>query len=165
MAYSPDGSHLAAVYGDPDYLVQTWQVAEGKPGVKLDGGHFTRVVYSSDGSMLATILAKKEYDQYGWPAGEVQLWDAETGEQLAGLVVEDAVSLAFSPDDQILATGSLDGILRLWDVSEGRLLVETKGHFNFIQEILFTPTGLNLLTGSNDGSILIWGIPSLLAPN
>lgn len=165
MAYSPDGGHIAAVYGDPDYLVQTWQVAEGKPGVKLEGGHFTRVVYSSDGSMLATILAKKEYDQYGWPAGGVQLWDAETGEHLADLQVEDAVSLAFSPDNQILATGSLDGMLRLWDVSEGRLLVETKGHFNFIQEILFTPTGLNLLTGSNDGSILIWGIPGFLAPN
>jgi WD40 repeat protein len=163
-AFSPDGEYLAAAYNVPDYLVQVWQLPQGDPAFKLQGGHFTRLAYSPDGGTLATILANQEYDQYGWPAGYVQLWNASDGKQLNQLEVEDAVSLAFSPDGQILATGSLDGTLRLWEMPGGRMLLESGGHFGQIQRLVFTPDGTSLVSASLDGTIIRWGIPDPSSP-
>lgn len=164
LAYSPDGERLAAIYTVPDFLVQVWQLPDEKAAFALTGGHFTRVTYSPDGSTLATVMANPEYDQYGWPAGFVQLWSASDGKELAQLEVDDAVSIAFSPDSQILATGSLDGTLRLWKVVEGDLLFEDKEHYTTIQRLAFTPDGTRLITGSLDGTILQWGFPDSPIP-
>jgi len=160
LAYSPDGEYLAVAYGVPDYLVQVWQLLEGKPSFKMTGGHFTQVAYSADGRTLATVVANEEYDQYGWLGGIVQLWSASNGKELAQLDLEDAVCIAFSPDGRILATGSLDGTLRLWEIAEGRLLMEANGHYAQIQRLAFTPDGTHLVSGSLDRTILRWGIPS-----
>jgi WD40 repeat protein len=160
MAFSPDGEHLAAIYNVPDYLVQVWQLPGGKPAFSLVGGHFTRVTYSPDGHLLATVLANPEYDQYGWPAGFVQLWSASDGEELVQLEIEDAVCIAFSPDSLLMATGSLDGVVRLWEVGTGRLLLESSGHYQRVQRLAFTPDGTKLVSGSQDGTIILWGIPS-----
>jgi len=158
LAYSPDGNRLAAIYNVPDYLVQVWQLPEGTPSFKLTGGHFTRVSYSVDGLIMATVAANVEYDQYGWPAGFVQLWNASVGKEIAQLKVDDAVSIAFSPDSRILATGSLDGALRLWEVAGGGLLMEARRHYQQVQRLVFTPDGRSLISGSLDGTIIRWGI-------
>jgi WD40 repeat protein len=164
LAYSQDGGYLAVIYGVPDYLVQVWQLPEGKPSFTLTGGHFTRVTYSVDGRILATVAAIDEHEQFGGPAGIVQLWSASNGEEIAQLEVEDAVSIAFSPDSQILATGSLDGTLRLWEIVGGNLLLEASGHYEQIQCLVFTPDGTHLISGSLDGTIALWGIPDPSSP-
>jgi WD40 repeat protein len=160
LVYSPNGNTLAAIYGVPDFLVQVWQLPKGTAYFTLTGGHFTRVAYSAVGRTLATIVAINEHEQFGGPAGFVQLWSASDGKELVRLEVEDAVSIAFSPDSRILATGSLDGTLRLWEIAGGTLLMEANGHYEQIQRVLFTPDGTSLVSGSLDGSILMWGIPS-----
>jgi WD40 repeat protein len=164
LAYSPNGDRLAAIYGVPDHIVQIWQLPEGKPAFTLQGGHFTRVAYSPNGSKLATVRADPEYDQYGWPAGFVEIWDAAEGELIKKLDVGDAVSVAFSPDGRLLASGSLDGTLRLWQVEDGKLLVETKAHYASIERLVFTPDGSRLVCGSYDGTISVWGIPDPSSP-
>jgi len=49
----------------------------------------------------------------------VNLWDAETGQELRTLSGHSGWvnAIAFSPDDQTLASGSCDGQVRLWDVA------------------------------------------------
>jgi WD40 repeat protein len=164
LAFAPDGGALAAVYGVPDYRVQVWDLPEGQPAFSLSGEHFTRVVYSPDGEILATVAAKQDYEQYGWPAGFVELWNLPNGDKRTRLDVQDAVSLAFSSDSRILATGSLEGTLRLWETTGGQLLLETRQHYDSIQELAFTPDGTRLLSGSLDGTILTWDIPTSLQP-
>jgi WD40 repeat protein len=164
LAYSPNGTQLAAIYNDPDFLVQNWELPEGTASFTLTGGHFTRVAYSPDGHTLATVMANPEYDHYGWAAGFVQLWSAKDGEELARLEIEDAVSIAFSPDSLILATGSLDGTLRLWEVAGGRMLLEASGHYGQVERLVFTPDGTSVVSGSQDGTIIRWGIPGPSSP-
>jgi WD40 repeat protein len=78
--------------------------------------------------------------------------------------VEDAVSIAFSPEGQMIATGSFDGTVRLWDSVTGELLKEAREHFQQVQRLVFTPDGTRLVSGSQDGIILLWGIPDSDSP-
>jgi WD40 repeat protein len=54
----------------------------------------------------------------------VKLWDVSTGSCLRTLTghTDEIWSVAFSPDNQILASGCADETVRLWDVNTGECL-------------------------------------------
>jgi len=54
----------------------------------------------------------------------INLWDVRTGDCLITLQGHTAwiLSVAFSPDGQILASGSHDETIKLWDVKSGECL-------------------------------------------
>ncbi|QPC82368.1 WD40 repeat domain-containing protein [Phototrophicus methaneseepsis] len=59
-------------------------------------------------------------------------------------------SVAFSPDSTLLATGSDDGIIRLWDVETLELVQEIPAHDGSVLELAFSPDGALLVSGSWD---------------
>ncbi len=67
-------------------------------------------------------------------------------------------SVAFSPDGKILASGSWDYTIRLWNVNTGELLKTLIGHENCVSSVAFSPDGKILASGSWDHSIRIWDV-------
>ena len=65
-------------------------------------------------------------------------------------------SIAYSPDDSILVTGSEDAIARIWDSKNGKLLHVLKGHDDVIEAVAFSPGGERIATGSGDKTVRIW---------
>jgi WD40 repeat protein len=80
-----------------------------------------------------------------------------------------AVSLAFSPDGKILATGGTDGSVRLWwfDLpgapSKSLPDVPLRGN-DTVVELVFSPKGDRLVSQSADGTLVVWRILEKLAP-
>lgn len=74
-------------------------------------------------------------------------------------------ALAFHPDEDILAVGFDDGIISLYDVSNGinkvRKINDLSGHSSGISSITFNVQGNYLASGSYDGSIQIWDYTNL----
>ena len=70
---------------------------------------------------------------------------------------DDVYSLAFSPDGKIIASGSYDNTIRLWDVASGKCLRELRDYWG-IRSVAFSPDGKILASGSYDKTIRLWDI-------
>ena len=71
---------------------------------------------------------------------------------------EQQSSIAFSPDGKILASGSTDSTIHLWNVSNGTLLKSLIGHTKQVNRVTFSPDGKTLASGSEDNTICLWNI-------
>ncbi len=71
-------------------------------------------------------------------------------------------SVAFSPDGRLLASGSFDNTIKLWEVSSGSLVRTLTGHTNSVRSVAFSPDGRLLASGSDDKTIKLWGISDLV---
>jgi len=67
-------------------------------------------------------------------------------------------SVAFSPDGSILASGSLDQSIILWDMASVRELRTLSGHTDSVQSVAFSPDGSILASGSRDDTIKLWDV-------
>ncbi|KAG8917975.1 hypothetical protein FRC00_013008 [Tulasnella sp. 408] len=67
------------------------------------------------------------------------------------------MSIAFYPDGKLLASGSEDNIIRLWDAKTGAPVGEPlRGHDDGVNSIAFSPDGKLLASGSEDNTIRLW---------
>lgn len=65
-------------------------------------------------------------------------------------------SVTFSPDSQIIATGGMDGYIRLWQVNDGAAIAAWPAHQDWIRHVTFSPDGQRIASSSNDKTIKIW---------
>lgn len=107
--------------------------------------------FSLNGTLLATGM---DCDVCLWQMAEYRQLKVLKGHK--GWVQ----SIAFSPDGQLLASGSSDQTIRLWDLQTGQCLKTLRGHTSWIQSIAFSPDGQLLASGSNDQTVRLWDIDS-----
>jgi WD40 repeat protein len=71
--------------------------------------------------------------------------------------------VVFSPGGRILATGSDDWTVRLWNVTDPAhptpLGSPLTGHTHSIRSVAFSPDGHTLASGSDDQTVRLWHIP------
>ena len=75
-----------------------------------------------------------------------------TGHDAPVIVVE------YSPDGSLIASGSEDATVRIWDSSDGSLVHELSGHTEIVNDLSFSPDGTILASASNDGSVRFWDV-------
>ncbi len=110
------------------------------------------------GAIWAVATSRSgQYWAVGSRRGEVWVWKA-AGQilHLAWQAHTDIIRvLSFSPDGRSLASGSYDGMIKLWDVESGVLLWsswQTKG----ITCLTFSPDGGLLASGGLDATVRLW---------
>jgi WD40 repeat protein len=67
------------------------------------------------------------------------------------------LAIAFSPDARQIASGGIDGTVRLWDTATGTPLRTLAGHTGHVHSVAFSPDGRQIASASSDGTVRVWG--------
>ena len=120
--------------------------------------HPLRAVALSHDGRIAVLAPESEYGDnvYG-----VELREVSTGVDRLLLGHRDLVEgLAFSPDGRVLATGSLDASIKLWDVASGREIASLAGHLQDVVALAFSPDGRTLASVGQRRDLKLWHLPT-----
>lgn len=152
--FSPTGD--AVFCGSEDAVVERFQLADGAKTV-FSGGHDTWVralAFTKDGSQVVS----------GGCDGKLAWWEAttETSALIRSIEAHQGWirTLDVSPDGKLLASGGNDNVVRTWNINDGSLAGEFRGHLRHVYSVAFHPSGEFLLSGDLSGSLRQWDIAS-----
>ena len=161
VVFTPDGTGLVSVsYPQPGMdhpipigALKIWDATSGECiEHSLDGPRdsmCTATAFNRDGSLLAV----------GFANGTVKVWHVGTGECLNSFAVHTwpVKAIAFSPDDQLLASGtSYLPTLRVWNVTTGNLVANLPNSWPGIA-VGFSPDG-KILASSEGDYVNFWDV-------
>lgn len=161
LAFSPDGSVLAASAGDGS--IDLFSADTGVPLEAVQAPHpaINTLAFAGQKILLATT-EESDVATLGGP------WSLERtiGTADAASPLEDRVTaVAFSPDGKLLAAGagqaSRDGQIKLWDAATGSFVRECKdAHSDSVLSLEFSPDGKLLASASADRFAKLFDVSS-----
>jgi predicted Ser/Thr protein kinase len=137
---------VASASWDGTVRVWDWRAGEQQTTLKPNLGQLHALSVSRDGKWLAA-----------GGEGGVCLWhlDSETPLRLTWSHVR---SLAFHPNNQMVAVGDSAGQIRLFHLAQKKVTAGWQVHTGTVTALAFHPNGAVLLSGGEDATLAVWDV-------
>jgi WD40 repeat protein/tRNA A-37 threonylcarbamoyl transferase component Bud32 len=166
LAFSSDGRQLAsfgrgvAPTGMPlPGEVKVWDAADGRQLLCIPGNE--AAAYQIGSTALAFSPAAMEpLRRLAFADGHtVRVCDPATGKELFNLGKHpgSVTSVVYSHDGRLLASGSLDGVVKVWDADTGRETLAFH-HADGIWGLAFSPDGRRLAAAAGNNIVKVWDV-------
>ena len=162
VAISPDGRTLASA--NYDRSITLWDVEKQRPidqPLNRHSGQVESVAISPDGKTIASSGCTQS-DVLSCTEGEIILWDMATRRPIGSPLhahANEVSSVVFSPNGNILASGSWDGTIILWDMETKRPIGEPLiGDGEGVWTVAFSSDGKTLASGGEDNAVTLWNV-------
>jgi mitogen-activated protein kinase organizer 1 len=143
------GKHEMLV-GSLDGVVRQYDLRAGKLRSDKMGATVMGATYSNDGNcILVSTLDSK-----------CRLLDKASGELLNEYAghrnTQYRTQATFSSDDALVASGSEDQAVYVWDLVEARVKQVLKGHTHVVSSLAYSPVARSMVSGSIDNTLIVW---------
>ena len=167
VTFSPDGQLLASC--SKDGIIKLWNLQTTESQRTLPGrlGAIRRVAVSPDHQTLAIVNFENKITVWYLSNGRLLELNSSSGinkqsgnwiDKLRPVVRQNSRinAVALSPDGRLLATGSEDKKIQLWNLVNQKLLNTLSGHTSGVTSVVFSLDGRTLASSSREGEIRIW---------
>jgi WD40 repeat protein len=151
LDFTPDGTGLAAVIFDDG--MQLWDLSAQTELWRYGAELRTLRVLSVDVHPAGSPIA------FGTAMDGIFILEAQDGAVLQNPPYTVPVGdVAYSPDGALLAAGSDDNRIRVWETDHYSLPGTWIGHSRWVNGVAFSPDGSLLVSGSHDRRVGIWEV-------
>ena len=150
---SPDGKQVAVARFRQVELRST-ELKTVLRTIDSHPGKINSVQFSRDGKWLVT--ASGISGLYGLAS----VFDVQTGKLIRSVEGhrDSMYAAVLSPDGKLIATGSYDKRILLWNAKTGTLIRDISGHNDAVYDLAFSPDSKLLASASGDETIKIWQV-------
>ena len=156
LSVAPSGEQLA--FGSSQGALKIWNFETDPVGREIE----SLVSTGSPVNAIAYSPVNPDLLISGEQSGTLSVWNLSQSRSAPALILNDSAgritSLAISPDGQLVASGSDDPIIRLWNIETGELTQKLSGHQLAVADVAFSADGQYLASGSHDGSLKVWDL-------
>jgi WD40 repeat protein len=166
-AISRDGSFI--VSASYDRRLRVWDASDGAQ-LHVLVGHtdgVTDCAFSPDGSFIVSSSLDETVRIWETKSGRLRRTLAsEWGDERGGWVSRQTPyghlgavwACAISPDGRLIASGSSDQTVKLWNSSTGEELRTLSGHTSMVVGCAFSPDGSLVASAGADGTVRLWDL-------
>ncbi|KAJ7356504.1 quinon protein alcohol dehydrogenase-like superfamily, partial [Mycena albidolilacea] len=148
VAFSPDGSQLVSAAEDGS--IRVWDVQTGLTLVQFIGHSCAvkSVVYTIDGKRVVS----------GSDDATIRIWNIEGGQEEVSLDGRcEILSLSISSGGTTLVSGSVRGVVQLWDIAQHKCTREVlRLGYGVSLSTVFSPDASRIAIGRWDGQVSVW---------
>jgi WD40 repeat protein len=153
LAISPNGKTLVSGGEDAGINFWDWQT-----------GEYQAIILDHDGSITSLAIAPNSKFLVSGSLDGIRVWDLLAHPQRPLYTLADlgnpTQAIAIHPNGDILASGDINGTVKLWNLPTGTMISQFSPHAAKISGLAFTPDGNTLITASYDGKIEMWDLAS-----
>ena len=113
---------------------------------------------------LAMVQSPATLYASGITSNAVGIWDIGQGitpRSFARMAAANVTSLAAAASGALVATGSSDGVIQLWENNSDTLIGTLSGHHGQINGLAFSPDGTLLASAGDDNTVRLWDTNTL----